>query len=146
LEYSENENERRVVWADMSGNSTTAPEVEVLRSEDPKFIFARLDQLEEEISKIQKKDAYDEAKRMDEQFVENEEFQMMFLRAELYDPKLAATRMVAYFQEKLVYFGRDKLVKTITITITITIDDLDDDDRDALFSGNMQILPQRDHA
>ena len=64
----------------------------------------------------------------------------MFLRAESFDARKAAKRMVKYFESKQLLFGKDKLVKRITYA------DLDADDKGALLSGGAQILRSKDQS
>ena len=73
-------------------------------------------------------------------YVRNVSFQLMFLRAEKYNPKLACCRMVHFFKEKRILFGSHTLGRDITLT------DMDERDMELLQSGYMQILPQRDRA
>lgn len=64
----------------------------------------------------------------------------MFLRADDYNPKNAATRLVKFMEGKLKYFGSDPLARPIEYS------DLDNDTIQCLRSGVMQILPCRDRA
>ena len=66
---------------------------------------------------------------------------VMFLRANRWNPKLAADRMVLFFQTKLDLFGPSALTEKITIERHLT-----KDDRHALESGKFQLLPVRDTA
>ena len=63
-----------------------------------------------------------------------------FLRAEVFNSKKAADRMVRFFENKLEYFGEDKLVKDITL------DDLSEDDLETIHGGAVQILSTKDRA
>lgn len=73
-------------------------------------------------------------------YVRNVSFQLMFLRAEKYNAKLACCRMVHFFKEKRILFGSHTLGRDITLN------DMDERDMELLQSGYMQILPQRDRA
>jgi len=84
--------------------------------------------------------AYEECLRQDPGFVNNRDFQMMFLRADRYDPDLAARRMVAHLREKLDLFGLDKLTKDLDSS------DMDDDDAATLRLNCVSILPFRDRS
>ena len=73
-------------------------------------------------------------------YVQDKDFRLMFLRSEDYNAKLAATRVMNFFETKRELFGEEKLTKDITL------DDLDDDDMYALKSGGFQILPIPDRS
>jgi hypothetical protein len=64
----------------------------------------------------------------------------MFLRAESFDAYKAASRMVAFFDEKYKLFGAEKLTKDIVLA------DLDPDDISALENGYYQRLANKDSA
>lgn len=70
--------------------------------------------------------------------VEQRDFPLSFLRAERYDTKKAATRMIDYFEEKRGLFGVENL------TTKIQIKDLDADSKYCFESGQIQLLPGRD--
>jgi len=72
--------------------------------------------------------------------VEQREFPLSFLRAERYDTKKAATRMIDYFEEKRGLFGVENL------TTKIQLKDLDADSKYCFESGQIQLLPGRDRA
>jgi len=72
--------------------------------------------------------------------VEHREFQLSFLRAERFDTKKAATRVIDYFEEKRKLFGVEHL------TTKIKLKDLDIQSKNCFESGLIQLLPQRDRA
>jgi len=72
--------------------------------------------------------------------VEQREFRLSFLRAERYDSKKAATRLIEYFEEKRRLFGVDKL------TTKIQLKDVDAETTECLESGQISLLPGRDRA
>jgi len=72
--------------------------------------------------------------------VEQREFRLSFLRAERYDSKKAATRLIEYFEEKRRLFGVDKL------TTKIQLKHLDAETTECLESGQISLLPGRDRA
>ena len=80
-------------------------------------------------------DDLDEGRYID---VEQRDFRLSFLRAERYDTKKAAARMIDYFQEKRRLFGIENL------TTKIQIKDLDADSKQCFESGQIQLLPERD--
>jgi hypothetical protein len=110
--------------------------------ETPGMVTLSLLQLELELQKLQlqQKDAYEAAKSMNPTYVENPEFQLRFLRADLFDAPKAALRLARHFKIKLELFGRNKLASDIQQ------DDLDKETIDALYSGYSQTMPLRDRA
>jgi len=113
-----------------------------VQQENPAYIQRCFEDMENAISKIPAPDkmAYTQARDLDESYVKNDDFMLMFLRALSFNVKAAAARMVAFFQLKLELFGPSKLAKEILY------DDLDTDDIECLESGYAQILSGRDRA
>lgn len=70
--------------------------------------------------------------------VEHRDFRLSFLRAERYDIKKSAKRIIEYFEEKRRLFGVNNL------TSKMKLKDLDSKSRDCLESGQIQLLPGRD--
>jgi len=106
--------------------------------ETPTFVENCLLQLDEELSRISQKAAYDIAEQQNRAYVTDDKFRLMFLRATGFHPQKAAVRLVAFFEGKLRYFGAE------TLTRQIQLSDLDADDHVGLKSGLMQVLPTRD--
>ena len=75
------------------------------------------------------------------EYVDDVELRMQFLRAERYNPILAATRMISFLDIKLELFGTELLTKKY-----ITLDDLEEDDIRAMKSGFFQIIPLKDRS
>ena len=109
-------------------------------TETPDLIEERLFELEVELHKIFPKPAYDQAMYSDPDYVLDTKFRLMFLRADLFDAKKAAARMVRYFRDKQNLFGNELLGKEIQLK------DLNEFDRESLESGCSQFLPVRDMA
>ena len=111
-------------------------------NEDEEHIDEALGSLEHEINEIpsDNKVAYDLAKSLSYEYVYNRDFRVMFLRADRFDAKLAATRLVNFFQQKQYLFGPRKLVQDITLN------DLNGDDIECLKSGVLQWLPYKDRS
>jgi len=142
------ETEQRQVWRDLSG--TEAKGRLFIRGREPSA-FARefeptslLDQsllkLDLELLRInfEKKRAYNKALKANRDYVRSKKFRLKFLRAEKFDPALAADRLVQHFEEKLELFGEDLLGRDILLS------DLDGDDLASLNMGYLQVLPERD--
>ena len=110
--------------------------------EDEECVKKCLEDLEETLSSthVSQKVSYNEARNLDESYVTNEDFLLMFLRACSFDIKAAAARLISFFEVKKHLFGPEKL------TQEITYDDLDEDDIQCLESGYAQVLSGRDRA
>jgi hypothetical protein len=104
------------------------------------YVETSLVLLEEELSKITNKAAYDLAKLQSKDYVSSEKLRLMFLRADSFDACKAASRMVRFFDEKYELFGADKL------TTDIVLADLDPDDIAVLENGFCQVLSEKDCA
>lgn len=125
--------ERDDVLQDVHGIS------DVMR-EDPEMVARSLEELDVELGKVEDKEAYLIAKQQNHAYVTDSSFVTMFLRAESFQAKRAATRMSSFFEMKRELFGADKLGRDITI------DDLNEDDIKVLESGYVQVLQNRDRA
>jgi hypothetical protein len=95
--------------------------------------------MEQCLQKIRHKPTYDLAITIRADYVWDPKLRLMFLRADRFDPKLAAKRLIRFMDMKLKLFGRNKLCQW-----HIGIADLDDDARFILESGIFQCLPRRD--
>jgi hypothetical protein len=101
--------------------------------EDPEWMRTQLDDLHRELESFPiKTDILDKIKGCTLSPLENEDLMLQFLRAEQYDTKHAARRILRHFEKKLDLFGPEKLGKSITM------DDLDHDDLDCLTAGGFQ--------
>lgn len=111
------------------------------KEEDDQFVEKLLLQLEEEIQKLRShRNAYDRARFLSPARIRSPALRLMFLRAEEYDARKAARRIVFFFEAKRKLFGDEKLTKTITL------DDLDLRDQEALLTESIQVLPCTDTA
>jgi hypothetical protein len=108
--------------------------------EAPAFIENSLRQLDQEVSKIRRKSAYELAEQQSKEYVTNPKFRLMFLRADCFHPGKAATRLVGYIEGILQYFGESHLTKRIQYS------DLDRNDQACIKAGHMQILHYRDRS
>lgn len=100
-----------------------------------------LSDLERELGNIEEKAAYLLAKQMNEKYVTNRSFRLMFLRHAKYDVKAAAKRLVRHFELKRQLFGDGDVLGR-----DVRQSDLDQKDKVILHSGIYQILPTRDAA
>jgi hypothetical protein len=110
--------------------------------EVPGFVRAKLEDMEIELSKLTRgnKEAYMQAEAQNKEYVICHKLRLKFLRAEIFNARLAAGRLVRFFEEKKKLFGPDKLTKEIKLR------DLDKEDRKFLDRGFRQIVPLRDRA
>jgi hypothetical protein len=127
--------EREYVVKDIHGIADTN-----CREEDNDFLQQRLQQLEDCLTRIQVKTAYDRALYQSPDYVRNDAFRLLFLRAEVFKIQAAAQLMVLHFEEKQRLFGADLLGQDILLA------DLSDADKEELEKGSFQVLPIRDRA
>jgi hypothetical protein len=127
--------EREQVYYDVHGVSRSAVE------ETDDVIDQSLAKFDKEISKIDKKKAFDLARVQNSSFVDNRKSTLKFLRADEFDCRLAAKRIVRFYQSKLELFGESKLTQDIRLK-----DLSEEDDRACVESGLGQLLPRRDRA
>lgn len=110
-------------------------------NDDPPNIDDYLQEMEMEIRKVRNKSAYLHAKYVNEDYVNDRAFRLMFLRGDLLDVKVAAQRMVFHFETKKRLFGDGDVLGR-----DIRLSDLSNDDMAVLESGFLQVLPTRDAA
>ena len=111
-----------------------------LIDESPELVASRLAELESEIAKIRCRDAYIAATSKDSSYTSSRALRLKFLRAETFDSKRAAARLVGFFERKLEAFGPDPLARDILIS------DLNEEDQICLQSGLMTLVPEKDTA
>ena len=75
-------------------------------------------QMQHEIDMIQDKPAYEEALRMNSQYVIDEKFRLKFLYAERFNPQRAAVRMMKYLENvsSKDMFGPNALLRPLRYT------------------------------
>ena len=113
-----------------------------LTKESPEFlqqIFSKLDHSLALISVSHRK-AYDRAVFLKPSLVEDRAFHLMFLRSCKYETAQTATRICAFFRNKLILFGEALLVKKVTL------EDLSADDLDSLEKSRATFLPSKDQS
>jgi hypothetical protein len=76
-------------------------------------------------------------------YVQGDEFRLMFLRAEEWNVKLAAKRMISFLELKLKLFGMDKLCRDIVLE---DLKDGDDGDWNYMKCGYFQRIPLTDRS
>jgi hypothetical protein len=125
--------EREKVYDDLHG-------VSGLVHESPELVASCLAELELEIATTRRRDAYTAAARKDSSFTHSRTLRLKFLRAEHFDSKKAAARLVGFFERKLELFGPDPLARDLLIS------DLNEEDQKCLKSGLMTLVPEMDKA
>lgn len=108
--------------------------------ESPELVNTTLDAMNSELLMIPDKDAYNQAWNMNREYVEDPKFRLMFLRADRFDPKKAAERLVLFMTKKREFFGEASMVRGVTLN------DLTPDDIEGIKAGFLQVLPVRDRA
>ena len=113
-----------------------------LPKEEPDFVSKCLQELDKEIygHSHNDKTAYELAETQNYEYVSSERFRLKFLRAENFNPRLAAQRLIKFFASKLHLFGPDCLTRDIGLN------DLSEDDEKSIEAGLLQLLPLRDRA
>jgi hypothetical protein len=114
--------------------------VDKMIDEPTKFVTERLEALERELRMIPIKPAYDQAEQISKLYVTDQKLRLQFLRAEYFNSRKAAHRLVSFMEGKLEFFGPEVLARSIYLS------DLDEDDLESLKSGFRQLLPSRDRA
>ena len=146
--------------------------------EDPEFVQQCLQKMDDEIKKITAyyntkekgnnsvdKTPYERAMFLaPKRYLTNPDFRLMFLRADEFDAKLAAQRIVKFFQMKKLLFGESKLCEPITVDdmLDVVYDDETTDEgachsttdgkakrnitREIFLSGAFQTLPCTDRS
>ncbi|KAL3934610.1 MAG: hypothetical protein SGBAC_009711 [Bacillariaceae sp.] len=94
-----------------------------------------------QLDRLKKGSAYETAARRNGQaYAANRELQTAFLRANRFDPKESAEKMIKFFKYKQELFGEESLERDITA------EDLDGDDVKCLLEGYFQYSPFRDRS
>lgn len=107
--------------------------------EDPQMVQESLNKLELAIEGIEKKDAYNEAKFLNESYVTSKDFRMLFLRGEDFDIEVAAQTIVYHFELKKELFGNGEILAR-----EVMQSDLEPADRYIVESGIYQLCSERD--
>jgi hypothetical protein len=128
--------ERDQVYLDVHGVADAIEETADFVQEHRSQLLHALDSLVGDPRKTTA--AFEQALEQNSAYVKSEKMHVTFLRADRWDPKRAASRMVQFFKAKLKLFGPLRLTHAIRIT------DLSKEDKKSLESGFFQLLPVRD--
>ncbi len=82
--------------------------------------------------------AFEDARSLPNTFVNDRDFRLKFLRAELFDPIKAADRMIVHLDYLLHLFGHRAMVEPLNGSF------LDNEETTALRKGYIQVMPFRD--
>lgn len=125
--------ERELVYEEVHGVSDIVEET-------PELLTTSLQRMRDELAKVPKynRKALDRALFLKPTLESDDNFHVMFLRAERFDPFKAALKMYRYFEHKLNLFGDEKLVRRITL------DDLGRKEKSLMYSGAVQFLLTND--
>jgi len=137
--------DRNAIVEEMHGVSCLTPE------ETPRLIYTSLERLEHEISLIptknkkmydlcQKKYGRKNSREDGGSYVNDVDFRMRFLRAELFDATKAARRLVLFLENLVDLFGEYALQRPILLS------DFTEDELQIFRMGNLQLLPFRDRS
>jgi hypothetical protein len=85
--------------------------------------------------------AYQKTRQLEKTYVNDRDFHLKFLRADLFDAKKAADRMVVHLDFLLMLFGPRALEERLQASFFNT-----KEEAAALRSGNVQVLPFRDRS
>ena len=107
-------------------------------TESEELITESFEELEYELVQISHNTAYQRALQDNPSYVKDTRLRLAFLRADNFDARKGARRMIRFLEEKLRLFGPHCLTRNITL------DDLTDDDKIVLNSGNLQASSGKD--
>jgi len=133
--------DRNIINEEIHGVTCMAP------TESPELLDTALYSLKIELSQIEEKKAYNVAQEMYLSgdgnighcaYVDSNEFQLRFLRCELFDAKKAAARMIKYLNLVHENFGPKALTRFLRLS------DLTKEEMSFMREGGYQLLPYRD--
>lgn len=101
--------------------------------EETEFLLSKQRELIDEVSKIRRKQAYDRAQFLSPRCVKDPHLLTQFLRADAFDTREAARRLIRFFDIKQRLWGEEVLVKRVTL------DDLSEDDMAAMQTGAFRV-------
>ena len=100
-----------------------------------------MERLDEKLFEInEEREAFDLAQLHCPDYVNGDDFRLMFLRSTRFDVPKAAAKIIHYWSRKVDLFGPDRAFSKLSLQ------DFDDEDQPALLNGGMRSLPERDEA
>ena len=92
------DSQRQAIFKDAKGIGNAVKETEDLTSES-------LEEMEYELMQLSRNTAYEQALQDNPNYVKDPKLRLAFLRADLFDSRKAAHRMIRFMEEKLSLFG-----------------------------------------
>mmetsp|Transcript_1052 Transcript_1052/g.1326 ORF Transcript_1052/g.1326 Transcript_1052/m.1326 type:complete len:299 (-) Transcript_1052:209-1105(-) len=102
------------------------------------FVTSKLEELEQQLLSIEDIGAFALAKERCPDYVNGNDFRLLFLRKTMFDVKSAAEHIVNYWNLKVEIFSEEKAFRPCSEA------DLEDDDVEALRRSTISILPKND--
>mmetsp|Transcript_21270 Transcript_21270/g.32723 ORF Transcript_21270/g.32723 Transcript_21270/m.32723 type:complete len:312 (+) Transcript_21270:134-1069(+) len=100
-----------------------------------------LERVEEELFKIrEEREAFELAQLHCPEYVNGNDFRLMFLRSTHFDVPKAAAKIIYYWSRKVDLFGLDRAFRKLSLQ------DLEEEDQIGLLNGGIRALPERDEA
>ncbi len=128
-------NERNAIYEEVHGVGNVCPD-----ESEPGMVETALHNLMEELQKIpaNRQAVYQRSLKTPHSYVHTRAFKMRFLRAELFDPKEAANRIITFLGTAVELFGEYALERPIKLT------DFSKKELKVFNTGRLQLLPYRD--
>ena len=129
-----NLSERNAIYEEVHGVGSLCPE------ENPLLIRNSLDRLDLELKVLPavQKESYEMSQRLLKTYVNEVDFRLRFLRADLFDPRKAARRMALFLDTARDFFGDYALERPIRLS------DFTKKELKCMNLGRIQMLPYRD--
>ena len=128
-------NERNAIYEEVHGVGYICPD-----ESEPGMVETALQNLMEEIEKLpaKRQAVYQRALKKPNSYVHTRAFKLRFLRAELFDAKGAANRIVTFLETAVELFGEFATERPIKLS------DFTKKELKVFYTGRLQLLPYRD--
>jgi len=126
--------DRNAINEEIHGVRTIAPK------ESPEMLAEQLRNMDIEINKIEMKDAFDRSQQFPNTYINQAEFRLRFLRADLFEAQKAALKMVNFLDLISELFGDFALRRQIQMS------DFSREEMQIFRVGHQQLLPYRDRS
>ncbi len=128
-------NERNAIYEEVHGVGNICPDESV-----PGMVETALYNLMQEVKKLpaERQKVYQRSLKTPHSYVHTRAFKLRFLRAELFDPKGAANRLITFLEAAVELFGEYTLQRPIQLT------DFSKKELKVMNTGRVQLLPYRD--
>jgi len=130
-----NLNDRNAIYEEIHGVGSLCPD-----ESPPGMVENALEELAKELSALPSKDkiAYEQSQQLNQTYVNERDFRLRFLRAELFDAKKAAWRIAQFLDVTLDLFGPFSLQRPFRLS------DFNRKEMRVFNIGRIQLLPYRD--